>query len=950
MKQFVWRGGIALFACCVAGVKTLPVRAQNTVQASGAPVVDAQSSVSQMSQMGTLSEVLQDVAWDATRRGPLLVVNPQRTYLAAGYAPLPGAGRGGAYRLLDVAPRFGRRIVNLGTLSVLAPIEMVVLNMRPGKPDPLETMGRSEKFQYLLASLNENQWQKLGGEQGLGQSDLSGEQQTVFLSLLPQPFGLRKIRIGKEGARPVQDEKPVTLSQSDKTGVRLRLNQRVSLLLPLANQPQGFSSTSPLDRFSGPEGTEFYALERGAESEQSRALNTLKVSLPNRLKIGHLPFDAPNLSAQVSLTDAANVGDLVQRAGKITGLELYADRRLAKLPVWTKAAEERARGNSAPAGDLLQALCLAVTGTFRKVGPAYVLTNDVEGLGTRHARLAEWLQQVEQQRRELQETLKKRIAQAQSGSYLNFASDDPYAPDAQLQQMIAERRQGMAQGSQGNITARFLPLSVLTPALQAFVHQEAARRSSAGSQPVSTDRAMVNISLYLAYLVPGLGPIEERAFSLGAFSPPSHQSVSPPLPARPQPALSTATMAVQGSATPSARPVTRALYIAPATADEAAQTVQMAKKRGFTQLWIEITHDDGARAPLLAAVRAGNSTGLPVVAVMRLLKLNPTEGAAAPAAWLDKNILGETAPAYATRRAAVFAKQRALEGAVPPTQRLALVQPYDYWLNLDTPTHAQLIRRLTELAGTPGLAGIALLDTTPPGYEALLASEREALGDAQGPYLGTVALGYTPELRLAFLRKEGVDPVDLVLPAKETVTLVDIELGLTYRKPDLQLPFFPDDNAQPSGYPTRTSDMEPLLPQWDAVRRNANKHFLHKVFTAVRSVSPNIPLLLRNVPVWPGQGEWWGSWDRPDVLPRSTSRSAPSPEAMAQTARSQSRRVLLHIGTHDSNVSRGAKGDIADQAPAHLLPTVPPYASGWDGFVLDLSTTSVDGALQLLKD
>lgn len=57
---------------------------------------------------------------------------------------------------------------------------------------------------------------------------------------------------------------------------------------------------------------------------------------------------------------------------------------MSDLPLWVK-------GRSARAGDALKALCLALNATFRKVGPAYVLTDDLLSYGARRAVLAEWL-------------------------------------------------------------------------------------------------------------------------------------------------------------------------------------------------------------------------------------------------------------------------------------------------------------------------------------------------------------------------------------------------------------------------------------------------------------------------------------------------------------------------------------------------------------------------------
>jgi hypothetical protein len=113
--------------------------------------------------------------------------------------------------------------------------------------------------------------------------------------------------------------------------------------------------------------------------------------VPSRAKPSQLAFDAPALDVRVSLVGAQTVDDLVGRVAKATGLELFADQRVGRLPVWTK-------GNAARAGDLLEALARAITGAWRQVTPAapgtnrpvYVLADDVVGIGVRYARLWEW--------------------------------------------------------------------------------------------------------------------------------------------------------------------------------------------------------------------------------------------------------------------------------------------------------------------------------------------------------------------------------------------------------------------------------------------------------------------------------------------------------------------------------------------------------------------------------
>jgi hypothetical protein len=122
-------------------------------------------------QVPTLEQALARVAWDSTRRGALLVVDPANTRLAAGPSDTlpPAAPRPGSNHLLrDVAAAFGRKIARGGSVTVLAPTTMVVLNERPGKPDLLAGATRDEKIRMLLASLSPGQWRLLGASAGAG--------------------------------------------------------------------------------------------------------------------------------------------------------------------------------------------------------------------------------------------------------------------------------------------------------------------------------------------------------------------------------------------------------------------------------------------------------------------------------------------------------------------------------------------------------------------------------------------------------------------------------------------------------------------------------------------------------------------------------------------------------------------------------------------------------------
>jgi hypothetical protein len=121
----------------------------------GAVAAVAQSPARVTAAPRTLDKALSLIDWNAAApRGPLLVLDPQnvRRRQAASTRQFPFA---------RVAAHFGRKVVPVGSLSVLAPTTMVVLNTRPPVPRALAGMGRTDKLRLLLASLRPDQWSRL---------------------------------------------------------------------------------------------------------------------------------------------------------------------------------------------------------------------------------------------------------------------------------------------------------------------------------------------------------------------------------------------------------------------------------------------------------------------------------------------------------------------------------------------------------------------------------------------------------------------------------------------------------------------------------------------------------------------------------------------------------------------------------------------------------------------
>lgn len=663
----------------------------------------------------TLENALEKTAWNVSARGPLLVVDAANTRrwtppVDATLPPevlppppaLPPLGAAGGWNLNIVAPYFGRKVVATGSVSVVAPILMTVLNPKPGAPNLLADLKSNELHQMLFASLTPAQWKLLGSARGIGAGDLSAVQRDLFWAYLPDPITLRRVPASKQGVRNTGGTVSV-LTNSQRAVVRLRFGLDVFLRLRSADKTKAAEGSGiVLPRFSLPEGEETVLLANPGRDYigRTRAFGVALIrELPNRAKESQLVFDAPALKVPIALREREALGDLVARIGKTCGLELHADARVASLVV-------SVRGEAAQAGDVLRALCLGVTGTFRRVESVYVLTDDIEGIGARVARLMAWGKAADARRRAKTGTpLRQQIAAQKPLQYLDFAADDPLSPGPKLAKQLKTSADFELSG---------VPVADLPPGLRAVVRAAAAAETPRRGGPFRADVVDISEQLRLSYLVPGVGAVEADDF-IALFGP---EYLLPAVPETektpPGPVALPATMGV------------RALRIAPQNADEAGQAAARAKARGLNQLWVTIALDEpDAPARLADAVAAGKKYGLSVVAAARLLS-RPPDLPATSDDERDVNILGETTH-----------------------ESLC-------WLRPDAPGVAARLRaQLVALAQTPGLAGLMLEHTAAPGYEET-GTEKGALVWGPGP-----DWGHTPAARLAFLRETHTDPVDL---------------------------------------------------------------------------------------------------------------------------------------------------------------------------------------------
>ncbi len=948
----------------------------------------------------TLQSLLDKVVWNPDERGALLIVAPEKTtrdrdrprpiaggvMTSGGPSKLPEPGAGGGYRLEALGDYFGRRLMPVGnSVTVCAPATMTILQTRLPPPSPYAGMSAGEKLRLLQSGLTSAQWRKIGDANGLGAGDLSREQRDLFLSLLPDPFVVQPVKRDDANRRTnYYDERAdtgITLTPAERRNVRLSLRRAMNWHFTDGGKHQSSVSIG----VGGEDDGAAYEL-RGAVSSAPPGSDgvifgvRLTEEVPNRLKPGHLPFHWSALDAPISLDGAATVGDLVKRVADQTRIELFCDPRYADLAVYT-------RGASARAGDLLEALCRAVTGAFRKVGASsYVLADDVEGLGTRHARLQVWTQANAALTEQRQNAVDDALVKTPAGDYVDWAASDPFRPGDALSQKIEAYRRELANPPASPTSAPLretermliVPVSELPAAAREMVRRQAEHwekgQESRKSDPfyanradpfadVRFDQVVMDVQAQASFVVPGRGVIS--APEMGRNTSASQSLLAPT--ASPRLALNEPGPLPQPVAIPAGYAI-RALLVAPQNADEAVRAVQAAKAHGLNQVWIEPPFankglEDTPRAVLSAAIAAGRKANLPVGAVARLLRGGArsnanTEGYVPP----DRNIVGETTTEFAARQRGALAP---LSEFGPPSltlqQKAGQLEKRGDWLPPGEPSvRAAALERAGRLAGTPGLAGMAFRDVAAPGYDGSPPLSFENTDGAE-------EMGYGEPTRLAFLRASGMDPVDLS-PLREGKPSLPFRLYPFFR--GIQLPFFPDYGSVPSGW--RMNDQDAIqmgakdgAVRWARFRKTQSDALTNDV---VKAIKQQIPAL----PVWIDHGpaafsvrvtSFFDAGGDPSLAPTAT---ITQPLGSAKASTTVTQRSGGSGGRNEPTHSPGALFNVrcpplpeAETKPGLVSAPAAEFARrltgvmaralpGWKGVVIDLSDISVDRALPLL--
>jgi len=780
--------------------------------------------------------------------------------------------------VVPIAAAYGDETQTFGAVVAVAPATRVVLNENPGPPelhsDPYLA------FKTLAASLDDAQWAVLISERGLGMGDLTDDaQRALFRGLFHHgrlwvaPLDPAKGKlpdVQRADARDVSDQ---------LDGVRVRLGQSSYIQLnDSAGKELYFGGRGDAGRM--------HTWSPKQEPPVPEYQVALRAEVANVPRPGDLPLKDAALSAPIPLAGLKTVDDLVARVAARTHREIYADPHYARRPLTILGSLP-----AAPASDLLGALALSLAGTYRRVGPAFVLTDDLTGVGVCRLWLEEWQEAASEQNdadtrkatRWRGNALFKRRASALALSafgdplgltpgQLAGLKDDTETPD-------------VPDGDE------HYPYAKLTPAQQGLVHRLAddyQQRLADGTLPSfftedgirdanPTGPVLLSPECRVQLLIPTVeGPVDtDMSGTLSGFFSPGEaasatKSKSQGAPPAPLP-----------SPTPPLLPLLhsrarRGVLARPETAADVDALVAAMKTLGLNDLYLDVfsggvSHLSATGTDIITeALRQTAGTGISVYADLSLLNWET----APPQDIRDLALSGEDVHALAVRAQEAHL---ARDGAGRP---LAFVPPPVPVSPFSASVRGTLTTLVRGLASRSGLAGFV--------WE-----------DAQA----NSSLGYTPEIRLAFLRRFHADPLDIT-PA--------YALGH-----DLSLPTF-DDAAQDKALPD----------VWDKARFGVNLSLL----TGLRASLPPSAAAGRTIFMEQNRydRDWLTTWDDPRLppLPLQTPPYAPGRVALV-------RLEWVPDGTPLGALALRLQSSLASKPPAGR--------AAWDGYVLDFGDAAAGG-------
>lgn len=679
---------------------------------AGAQRLSGQATNGQRQPVKTYFDVISKLPWDPNTHGALI-------------APCPMAVAKG-----DTLSDLRLKKVHVGQILAIVPEKMTTLNSHfTEAPNLYDGLPREAKVLYLLTLLGEDQWSKITGD-GLSIGDCRGPQVAVMQSILPNPFTYTLGTIlGHNSVTYGNVESPIPLSESERSGIKLRVIRHLELELPLENNG-GYTGTSVRDNRKIGDKIPMLHENDGDEYGQH-----IKIESENLPKKSQLDLRDTRFDTKISMKPGEKLGDLVGRIASATGINVVADPHYVYMQMVEIGTEASAR-------DLIQAISFGVAGTYRKLGDYYILTCDLEGVAAHQARITAFEDDLEQLVRERENLWRGVLAK---GTQLKKIKFNPGAYDKLSPAELANLEANDAPGYNNS--------HYIDPANASDAVRQELRDFNSGNTRLDPTKVGIHSSTRYELVLPdGSTSWEVGWLGNGQEFMPEPYQWQPPKPAP-------VTLPIKTSAKLSA------VVLSADSIPMAKLQVQRAHQLGLSEVWLQTWTPD----VLKAGIEAATPLAIKVKAAVRPWAVGPYD-----------SILDPDCTAAGDHGAVLAEKKQNYEGFQHHWQEMKAYEPPT--LDSLSPLDSQVSERwdrLHSLASIQGLSGVAILDAYPIGYA-------KAISYSYGSPFYTPATdaflsyGYSEAQRLAFFKTEHVDPLDFEDETARTKASIREAWGMAY--------------------------------------------------------------------------------------------------------------------------------------------------------------------------
>jgi hypothetical protein len=771
----------------------------------------------------TLETALPHAYWNAEEQGALLAVAPERTLFrrVRNQPPLripPVPPRG--YNLTNLLTLFDYKTIRARSAVAVAPTTMRVFTRPTISPEEGSYEGKQEASSALFVTFTATQWKLLGSKDGICLVDLTDKQQKLYLKLLPKIALLEPIESSVE-IKNATKRPYITLTPTQIKQMRLRIARHIDI--------EFFYEGGERSTYDAHEDTtETYVLrdendDDALEDERQEAKLPWRVcpKVPNRTKPSDLDYKSPRLNNEIALKNIKTVDDLIKHIARTTGVTLYADARVGPLSLYL-------RGESARAGDLLEALGVALLATFRKMpdGNGYLLTEDRDGLGTRSAAWEEWEDICSSFRRNRQQ--KREEIMRKNG--FAIATDDPYNLPPSVQKKMKSDEWEYVPKEKRGIETLLLPPDLqktVRESLQRFLQQKKEDVNEDGTESykdVVKDRVEMTYVSRAYFIVPGIGQvradIDDAEDTLPNTDTPP---LGPPLPDR-------LTLPECWK--------NRRLYVSVETPEEIKEAIGLAKTYGFSGVYFDMLPIASRAIPFFKTVVAqGKANKMPVGAVCDVFYAIENHKNTYS---IDKNIFGETGDEFSLRM------QKFPEDIYPHGD-----SPYERDIFSPIPDNIQKMQiEMTKIVSAKELLGLSslIIRIDLPIYSTDFYSRQVK-----------PLYGYTLSNRLAFFKTYHVDPIDIsldnyVLGSSYFSDYDYEEIEVPNPKRDAKI----DNKEQDATVSIKNMNYLNTQNLWDQFINVQRKSVEPSIFNALKTASPSLPIYYDRI-----RQSFWIRWETP---------------------------------------------------------------------------------------